>query len=52
MGTIIVGLMVAGIVFLIVASLVKSKRTGKNSCGCGCEDCLMSNGCKMKVKAK
>lgn len=52
MGTIVVGLVIVGIVAMIVVSLVKIKRAGKNSCGCGCENCLMSNGCGVKIKAR
>lgn len=40
MGTIIVGLAVAGIVGLIIRSMVKDKRQGKSiQCGSNCKHC-------------
>jgi hypothetical protein len=41
MGTIIVGLILLVIVGLIVRSILKDKRKGKSSCGCGCANCTM-----------
>ena len=35
----------------IVVKLVRDKRAGKSSCGCGCADCPMSNKCHPKDDA-
>lgn len=43
MGTTIVALILAAIVGLTVLNLLKKKKAGKSSCGCGCEHC--SAGC-------
>jgi len=37
-------IIVAGIIF----SMVRNKKKGKNSCGCGCKDCAMSGICHEK----
>ncbi len=44
-GTIIVVLLVAAVVALAVWSMVRDKRKGKSSCGCGCSGCPMSGKC-------
>lgn len=38
-GTIIVSLIILIIVSLIIIKLVRDKKNGKSSCGCGCENC-------------
>ncbi|MDR1733371.1 MAG: FeoB-associated Cys-rich membrane protein [Oscillospiraceae bacterium] len=49
-GTIIVLLVVAGLVAMVIAKLVKDKRkarqSGGASCGCGCASCPYSGGCE------
>lgn len=44
-GTIIVCLLLVGIISAITVSLVKKKRRGDSSCGCGCSGCPMSDSC-------
>lgn len=44
-GTILVTLVLAAIVVLIVYRLVKNKKAGKSSCGCGCSNCAASGQC-------
>ena len=39
LGTIVVGAVVLAIITLIIVRQVKNKLAGKNSCGCGCENC-------------
>lgn len=40
MGTIITGVILAGIVGLIIRSMVKNKKQGKSlQCGCDCSKC-------------
>lgn len=36
---------VLAVVFLAVRSLVKSRKEGKSSCGCGCSNCAMAGKC-------
>ena len=43
--TIVVGLVLALIVFLAIRHLVKNKREGKSSCGCGCQGCPRAGYC-------
>lgn len=45
LGTLIVGLVLAAIVAVIIYSMVKDKKQGKNSCGCGCSGCPNSGLC-------
>ncbi len=41
------------IIALVVFKMVKDKKSGKSSCGCGCEGCALSEQCKGgKGKAK
>lgn len=39
MGTFIVGMILLIIVAAVVAKMIKDKKNGKGSCGCGCENC-------------
>ena len=45
LGTIIVSLILAGIVAAIIANMIKKKKAGKSSCGCGCANCAMRGAC-------
>lgn len=33
-----------------VIKLVKDRKKGKASCGCGCSDCAMADSCRGKMK--
>ncbi len=44
-GTIVVTIILAAIVAVIVYRMVKDKKKGKSSCGCGCANCPMSGKC-------
>ena len=44
-GTILVLLIVAGCAFLAAGKLVRDRRKGKTSCGCGCANCAMKGSC-------
>jgi hypothetical protein len=44
-GTIVVSLILIAVVSLIVVRLIKDKKQGKSSCGCGCENCAMHGKC-------
>ena len=45
LGTIIVTLILIGIVAAIIVKMIKDKKSGKGSCGCGCEHCAMHGKC-------
>ena len=42
---IIICIALAAIVALAVRTLIKNKKAGKSSCGCGCSSCPMSGAC-------
>ncbi|MDE6035627.1 MAG: FeoB-associated Cys-rich membrane protein [Ruminococcus sp.] len=48
MGTVLTGLVLLGVVALIIGGMVKNKKSGKSSCGCGCEHCANSSVCHRK----
>lgn len=45
LGTVVVVLALLLIVALAVWKLLKNKRTGQTSCGCGCEHCALRDKC-------
>lgn len=45
LGTIVALIILAVVVAWIVISLVKDKKAGKSSCGCGCENCALRGKC-------
>ena len=45
LATIIICAILVVIVALAVRSIVKNRRAGKTSCGCGCAGCAMSGSC-------
>ncbi len=46
LGTMLICAVLIVIVALVVRSLVRQKRQGKSSCGCGCADCAMQKSCR------
>jgi hypothetical protein len=38
------------IVALIIFSLIRDKKKGNSSCGCGCAHCAMAGACHKPVK--
>ena len=46
LGTIVVTLILIGIVTAIIVKMVKDRKQGKGSCGCGCEHCAMHGKCR------
>lgn len=50
LSTIIVLFVLAVVVGLITFKLVRDKKNGKSSCGCGCSNCAMSGECHSKGK--
>lgn len=47
-GTIIICAVLFTVVTAIIVSMVKNKKKGKTSCGCGCADCPMDGSCHSK----
>lgn len=43
--TIIICAVLIAVVAAIIIHMVKNKKKGKSSCGCGCADCPMSDSC-------
>ncbi len=48
-GTIIAGTIVLLIIAGAVLSIVKNKRQGKGSCGCGCANCALNGKCHKSI---
>lgn len=48
LATIIIGAVLIAVVAAIIVSMVRNKKKGKSSCGCGCADCPMSGSCHPK----
>lgn len=47
LATIIVSAVLILVVVAVIASMVRSKRRGKSSCGCGCASCSAGSCCAM-----
>ncbi|MDE7364468.1 MAG: FeoB-associated Cys-rich membrane protein [Ruminococcus sp.] len=45
MGTFIVAAVLVAIIVLIIVKLIRDKKQGKTSCGCGCTNCAMKDKC-------
>lgn len=48
MATIIIGAILVVVVAAIIAGIVREKKKGKSSCGCGCAGCAMNGSCHRK----
>lgn len=48
--TILICIVVFGAIALAAYKLIKDKREGKSSCGCGCSTCPMSGKCHEEKK--
>lgn len=46
--TILICIVLLGIVAAIIAGIIRDKKKGKSSCGCGCANCPMSGSCHQK----
>lgn len=44
-GSILICLVLLAVVSLILRSLLRQKKQGKSSCGCGCAHCAMQGAC-------
>lgn len=45
LSTIIIGAIVLAAVVLILVNMIKDRKKGKSSCGCGCANCPSSGMC-------
>ena len=50
LATLLIGLGLLAIVALIILKMVKDKRSGKTSCGCGCANCAMHGKCHQQAE--
>lgn len=50
LSTIIICAVLLSVVAAIVVSLIRNKKKGKTSCGCGCSSCPMAEECQSKKK--
>lgn len=48
LSTIIIAVIVIGILAAVIVKMIKDKKKGKSSCGCGCENCAASEICHKK----
>ena len=44
--TMIICAVLIAVVAVIIISMVKNKKKGVSSCGCGCSNCAMSDACQ------
>ncbi|MDD6395228.1 MAG: FeoB-associated Cys-rich membrane protein [Firmicutes bacterium] len=47
-GTVVVAVIIAAVVALIVVNMVRDRKKGKSSCGCGCSNCPSAGMCRKK----
>lgn len=48
LGTILICAVLLAVVAAILVYLIRSRKRGKSSCGCGCSGCPMSGSCHPK----
>lgn len=46
--TVIICAVLIAVVAAIIYSMIRNKKKGKSSCGCGCAECPMSGSCHPK----
>lgn len=46
--TIIICAVLIAIVAAVIGKMVRDKKKGKSSCGCGCANCAMSGACRSR----
>ena len=47
-GTIVIGAILAAVVAAVIVHMVRNKKRGRSSCGCGCSGCAMNGSCHLK----
>lgn len=45
-GSVAVGVVVLAVIAAIVAGMIKNRKKGKSTCGCGCASCALSGQCR------
>lgn len=48
LATILVCMVLLGGIVLAIAHMVREKKKGKTSCGCGCTSCTAGDSCRLK----
>lgn len=48
LATILISAVLVVIVAAVIAGMVRDKKKGKSSCGCGCSGCAMNGACHRK----
>ena len=48
LATVLICLVLSGVVTAVVVHLIRAKKRGESSCGCGCGSCPMSDSCHKK----
>ena len=51
-GTIFIGAILAAAVAAVIVHMVRNKKRGRSSCGCGCSGCAMNGSCHPKKQAE
>lgn len=51
-GTIFIGAILAAAVAAVIVHMVRNKKKGRSSCGCGCSGCAMNGSCHPKKQAE
>jgi hypothetical protein len=46
--TLVISIVLTLLVISIVAGMIKNKKSGNTSCGCGCSGCSLSDSCHEK----
>lgn len=46
--TIIICVILLAVIAAIIGKMVRDKKKGKSSCGCGCANCAMNGSCHSK----
>lgn len=50
LGTILVAVLLAAVDLTVIAGMVRGKKKGKSSCGCGCAQCHRKGVCRAGEK--
>ena len=49
MSTIVVCIVLIAVVTAIIVRMIKNKKQGKSSCGCGCQNCAARSSCHRRI---
>lgn len=51
LGTILISAALIAAVAAVIAGMLRDKKKGKSSCGCGCSSCTMNGACHSQKRA-